>query len=352
MSARLSSRALASALACEELNLDVLDAMLQTMTPREIAAIVESAPTSASARRLWFLYEWLTGDELDVSELKGRLEFVPLLDAETHVALKDGVPSPRHRVIDNLPGTRRFCPLVRWTPALRLSASKALDSRAREILWDAPSDEIGRVGEWLQRREARASFALERLAPSISREARWAGAIGQAGIRSLTPAEIDRLHELCRDDTRRARATRGRRIAPWATPSDGDSVLRGIVDYTERALRGSIDPVIVAAASAFGFAQLQPSRPGLGLIHRWLVHYVLDAGGYRPEAAVLPISAAFHRAGDRYGRLVTPGTANGSPYFDATSHAEFLYDCVEQAVEYDVHLAVRAFEPLAAPHAR
>jgi hypothetical protein len=332
------------ALACEEMNLDVLAAVFEMTTQAEIAAIVESAPTTTPARRLWFLYEWLTGRDLEIPELRGRLEFVPVLEASVQVALKDGVPSPRHRVIDNLPGTRRFCPLVRWTPALRSFASKALDSRGCEVLWNAPSGEIARIAEWLRLMDARASFALERVTPSNGSEARWAEAIEQAGVRSLTTAELERVQRLCAADPRASRAGSARRTG--SASNDGD-VLRGIIEYSDRALGGAVDPIVVAAATAFGFVQ-RPACPSRGLMHRWLVHYVLNASGYRPEVAVLPLSVVFRRFADRYARVVA-GSSNGSRYFDATPHAEFLYDCVEQAVEHDLPRAVRAFDGVAAP---
>src|SRR5262245_61178883 len=329
---------LAFALECEDINLDVLAGVFAATTAKEIGAIVGSAPSSAHARRLWFLYEWLTGHDLDVAELQGPLDYVPVLDAAAQVALKDGVPSPRHRVIDNLPGTRRYCPLVRWTPALRSFTAKSLDSRARAMLWNAPGEEIPRIAKWLQLQDARASFALDQVAPSSSCEARWAAAIGQAGVRSLTTGELERLRRVCGGGEARARSK---------SSVNGESVVPGMIDYTERALGGSVDPVVVAAAAAFGFVHLEPAKPCHGLIHRWLVHYVLGAGGYRPEAAVLPVSAVFERA-EGYGRFLTDAST-GSRYFDATPHAEFLFTCVEQAVEHDLRLAVRGAELDAAP---
>jgi hypothetical protein len=337
---------LAFALAFEGVDLDVLAALFQVVTPREISAIIDTAPTSTITRRLWFLYEWLTGHELDIAEPAGRLQFVPILDAEVQVAVKFGVPSARHRVIDNLPGTRRYCPMVRWTPTLRLAAAKELDGRARAILWNGQSDQRRRVEELLQLSDARSSFALERENPSSTCEARWADAIGQAGVRALTVSELERLQRLCGREARVPRSGTPRQAGP-AAPDERGSVLRALIDYTERALCGSVDPVIVAAVTAFGFVYLQPFVAGHRLIHRWLVHYVLDAAGYRPPGGVLPISAALGRAVDQYERLLT-GPSECSRYFDATAHAEFLYDCVEQTVEHDLRLVVSSFDALAA----
>lgn len=334
------------ALSSAGVDLEALDALFEAITPADVSAIVAAEPTAAVNRRLWFLYEWLTGREIDITEPAGPLEFVPILDASVQVALDIGVPSARHRVLDNLPGTRRYCPMVRWTAALKAAAAKKLDERAGAILWTAQSEERQRLEEQLQLLDARSSFALERQSPSSVCEARWADATGQAGVRPLTTQELGRLRCLCGDDSSVMRAGTQRGIAA-AREGDRESALGGIIDYTERALCGAVDPVIVAAATAFGFASVQGADPPSRLVHRWLVHYVLDAAGYRPLAGVLPISAVLAREADRYERLLA-AASNRSRYFDATEHAEFLYACVEQTVEHDLPRVVRSLD--AAPH--
>jgi hypothetical protein len=79
------------------------------------------------------LFEWLTARTLDVPD-PGKVRSVLVVDPEQQIALESGTPSPRHKVVDNLPGTRRFCPMVRWTPALRAAAARGLEARAREIV--------------------------------------------------------------------------------------------------------------------------------------------------------------------------------------------------------------------------
>src|SRR4051812_47739654 len=69
------------------LDLGMLAALFRVTAPGEIAAIVRASPASAFARRLWFLYEWLTRERLDVPEPTGRLRFVPVLDPSRQAAL-------------------------------------------------------------------------------------------------------------------------------------------------------------------------------------------------------------------------------------------------------------------------
>src|SRR5215471_10937153 len=192
----LESR-LRHALDRDGIDLGRLAAIVRATGAADIESVVRRKPTGVFARRLWFLYEWLTGCKLDVPELAGRLRFVPVLDPARQMALRVGVPSGRHRVIDNLPGTPQFCPMVRWTPALRAAAAKPWPLRIRRIIASRyPADRRSAVASRLQRGEAESSFVLAGGKPSDPRIARWAGAIGQAGARMLTVDELLRLQRL------------------------------------------------------------------------------------------------------------------------------------------------------------
>jgi len=140
--------------------------------------------------------------------------------------------------------------------------------------------------------------------------------------------------------------------------------MQGLVAYTGRALKAGLDPVVVAAVTAFGFVYIHPFEDGNGRIHRWLIHHVLGVTGFSAPGVVFPISAAILREIERYKRvlesrssLVLPlieweeteshnvqvgnDTASFYRYFDATRHAEFLYRCVEQTIMHDLPLEVR-----------
>lgn len=371
------------ALKWEGVDLGVLTALFKAIAADEIAAIVRTTPTGGFARRLWYLYEWVTGEQLDIPAPSGRLRFVPVVDPDDQIALKEGTPSTRHRVIDNLPGTRRFCPMVRWTPALQAIVAKGLDERARAIVGRTHRDLIARAAAFLLLSDSKSSFAIEGERPSSARAARWAEAIGQAGARPVTLLELERLQRIVIGDARFVHlglrkgggfvGTHDRNTGEpipdhvSARSDDLDSLVGGIIEYTDRALRGGIDPVITAAASAFGFVYVHPFEDGNGRLHRWLVHHVLAVAGYNPPGVVFPISAAILRRLAEYGAVLesysapllpfidwrpTPDgnleilneTAHYYRYFDATLHAEFLYASVEQTIEQDLPDEVRFLE--------
>ncbi len=365
---------LAFALKWEALDLGVLAALFKVVAPGDVSEIVRATPTGAVARRVWFLYEWLTRRQLDVPDA-GKVRSVLVVDPRRQVALREGTLSPRHRVVDNLPGTRGFCPMVRWTPALEAAVAKRLDERAREVVGRTPRDLVARAAAFLLLRDSRSSFAIEGERPSSSRAARWAQAIGQAGLRPLDVAELERLQRLVIGDARfvplglrreggfvgtHDRETR--EPVPdhvSARPEDLPDLVAGLLDYSRRAVAGGVDPVIAAAALSFGFVYVHPFADGNGRLHRWLLHHVLAAAGYNPPGLVFPVSAVILRRLEEYRavleersrsllpfiewRPTTDGnvevlgdTADFYRYFDATAHAEFLYSCVEQTVERDL----------------
>lgn len=104
------------ALKYEGLDLMVLESLFKGIDSREIVNLVKEEPTGRYSRRIWFLYEWLTGEHLDLDDAT-QGNYVPLVNDRLQYA---AVPrdSRRHRVRNNLPGTREFCPLIRRTETL------------------------------------------------------------------------------------------------------------------------------------------------------------------------------------------------------------------------------------------
>ena len=120
------------ALKYEGLDLAVLKRLFLTVSPADVEAIVRARPTGSYARRIWFLYEWLTRRTLDVPSAEMGTYVLALDPVQQWGA--DGQNSPRHRVRNNLPGTPAFCPLVFRTPALEEFMAMNLAERARLFL--------------------------------------------------------------------------------------------------------------------------------------------------------------------------------------------------------------------------
>ena len=148
------------ALKWEGVQLGVLTALFRAVAAEDIAAIIRKTPTGAYARRLWYLYEWLTGQTLPLPAL-GKVRAVPVVDPELQFALAEGTMVARQKVIDNLPGTAAFCPMVRRTEKLDEYARQDLSGRARDVAGTTHPDIIARAAAFLLLSDSKASFTIE-----------------------------------------------------------------------------------------------------------------------------------------------------------------------------------------------
>lgn len=370
------------ALKWEGVQLGVLAALFKATGADPIRQLVEATPTGAYARRIWFLYEWLTGNELDVPPL-GKVKAVPVIDTELQYGIGDGEPSPRQKVINNLPGTREFCPLVRRTDKLEKLRQSQLARQAREISGRTHPDILARAAAFLLLSDSKSSFQIEGEQPPAQRIARWGRVIAEAGQIQLSRAELERLQRIVIGDTRFVHVglrTEGGFVGVHdrltgeplpdhiiARPGDLPGLVDGLASLKKRSLAGAIDPVIAAAVVAFGFVYIHPFEDGNGRLHRWLIHHVLAKGGFNPPGLVFPVSAVILRRIDEYRRVlesysrplldlidwrptldgnveVFNDTADFYRYFDATLHAEFLFECVDETVKRDLPDEVRYLE--------
>ena len=360
------------ALKYEGLDLAVLKRLFLAVGPADVEAIVRGRPTGSYARRIWFLYEWLTGQKLDLPSADMGT-YVLALDPSQQLGI-DGENSPRHRVKNNLPGTPAFCPLVFRTPPIDQFMAMNLAERAREIVSRVPRDLMARTAAFLLLKDSKSSYVIEGERPPQDRIQRWGRAIGEAGRTPLTLEELLRLQCIVIGDARfvplglrhdggfvgeHDRQT-GAPIPDHigARPEDLTSLVEGMLAF-DRSAEKHLDAVIAAAALAFGFVYVHPLEDGNGRLHRYLVHHVLARRGYNPPGVHFPVSAAILERIDEYRAVLesyskrllpviewqSTGTNNiqvlndtGDFYrfFDATPHAEFLYACVRQTIEHDL----------------
>lgn len=360
------------ALKWEGLNLLVLKRLFLATGPDKITQFVRSQPTGSYARRIWFLYEWLTGETLGLDDAT-RGSFVDVLDPERQFAIP-GERSSRHRVRINLPGTPQFCPLVFRTEALNGFIREDLASGARDTITPIRADIVARAAAFLLLDDSKSSFAIEGERPPRRRIERWGQAIGQAGRTPLDLDELLRLQRVLIGDSRFVRLglrdeggfvgehvrETGEPIPSHisARPEDLGALVDGLLSFASHSSK-RLDALVAAACAAFGFVYIHPFEDGNGRLHRYLIHHVLAERSFTPPGLVFPVSSVILRLIDDYRRVlegvsrpllpliewgptergnvhVTNDTGDFYRFFDATPHAEFLCRCVKTTIEEDL----------------
>lgn len=363
---------LSFALRHEDIDLLILKRIFEAVPHAEIEAIVRAAPTGIPARRAWYLYETLTGRTLDVEDAP-HAAAIDVLDPKAYFTGKPRL-SKRHRVRDNLLGTARFCPIIRRTKALTEFLALDLAAKARETVGRIGAHLVARAASFMLLADSWASFEIEGERPPRNRLERWGRAVLQAGKNRLTLDEIIRLQRVLIEDTRFVRAglrpdgvflgERDHHGDPLpefigARPGDLDNLMGGLLEANDRMRDDGIDPVLKAAATAFGFVYVHPFQDGNGRMHRCLIHHVLAERKFTPPGVVFPVSSVMLDRIDDYRATLQAHSGPLMPfiewrptpernvevlnqtddlyrYFDCTEEAEFLYACVARTVKHDL----------------
>lgn len=354
----------------ESINLLFFKRLFQNISQADIEQLIKEEPFGQYSRKIWFLYEWLMNNELGIPDLdKGN--YVQLINEDQQFAIK-GVRSRRHRIINNLPGNRNFCPLVfksrKLLDYLNVDWKKKQDNQLRNYRKEI----LQRASAFLLLKDSRASFAIEGESPKSKRATRWGNAIGQAGKYPLSKEELLRLQQIVIENPRFVKLgfrqqggfvgehdrTTGEPIpehisARW---KDLDKLINGLLETDQLFENSNIDAIIAASVVAFGFIFIHPFQDGNGRIHRYLIHHVLARKNFTPQGLVFPVSASILNHMDDYRKVlekfakpilefidwettsdntikVINETIDFYSYFDATHQVEFLYDCIYDTIQ-------------------
>lgn len=359
------------ALKYEGVNLLFFKKLFEKLPQQQLVDMVQAGYTGQYMRRIWFLYEWLLQEQLPIPDLAVS-NYVPLLDEKLQYAVPNGIRSGRHRIINNLPGTIAFCPLIHRTEKLEDYIAAKLNEKTNSVIRGVHKDILLRTSAFLLLKDSKASFTIEGESPTQSRAARWGRAIGQAGGKPLSEAELLRLQQIVIENSRfvamgyrteggfvgeHDRST-GEPIpdhisARW---QDVASLMEGLLETAGHLEKTHFHPVLAAAKIAFGFVFIHPFVDGNGRMHRYLVHHLLAAMRFTPQGIIFPVSAAILEHIDDYRSVLEAyshplldfilwrktadhnvealnETADYYRYFDATRQAEFLFDSVAYTLD-------------------
>ena len=360
------------ALKHENIDLLILKRAFDKIPKVDIEEFIKKTPTGTIARRIWFFYELLMGEKLDLGDAP-KVGSIDALDSKKYFTSKPTLSS-RHRVRDNLLGNSGFCPIVRRTSKLQSFIDLDLENKAKNIIGRTSQSLISRAASFMLLADSRASFAIEGERPPRSRLERWGQAILQAGKKPLNQTEIYRLHDILLGDKRFTKigyrdegvflGERDRNHDPvpefiGARQYDVPDLMTALNNCNNRMRSQDIDAVIQATIIAFGFVYIHPLEDGNGRLHRCLIHHVLAERKFSPADMIFPVSSVMLDRIEDYQRVlqshsaplmpfiewqstadhnvnVTNDTGDLYRYFDATLVAEFLYECVKTTIENDL----------------
>ncbi|PCH57553.1 MAG: cell filamentation protein Fic [Legionellales bacterium] len=357
------------ALRYEGMDLAVLNKLFDKISPRDVEPFIIEEPNGIYARKIWFLYEYLQDVTLNIPDIKQRA-YVDLVDHKLQY-VGPSRPSKRHRINNNLPGVKDFCPLVRRTKKLDKLIKQNLSNRALENVGSIHSDILMRAAAFLLLEDSKASYAIEGETPPHNRAERWGRVIGQAGQTPLSKEGLERLQKEVIVDSRfihmgyrkeggfigaHDRAT-GMPLPNHISArfDDLERLMNGLIATTNLLKESDFPPVLSAAIIAFGFVFIHPFEDGNGRLHRYLLHHVLLETGFTPKGMVFPVSSVIlknisayrtaledyskprlshieWRATDKGNVEVLNETIDLYRFFDATPQAEFFYECVYETI--------------------
>ena len=361
------------ALKHEPTDLGVLYAAFKKVGPEPVRSWVQDEPTGAYSRRAWFLYEFLTGDTLDLPAAK-KGTHADVLNPKHHIVANRKI-STRHRLYDNLLGVPGFCPTVRRTQKIVSRMNADLAKEVAAITQSVDAELLRRAVRYLQTKETRSTFEIEGETANPKHEERFVAVLAsalkfdlanKAQIVALQNAIVDPRYAAkdWRDIQNYVGETSGadRQVVHLVCPKSEDvpDLMAKWTSMGQRLLAAEVDPAVAAALVSFAFVFVHPFEDGNGRIHQFLVHNVLAKKRFGPAGVIFPVSAAIVRDMRAYDdalenfsrpllglidwRLVPPDDAmivRGSTdhfyrYFDATAQAEFLYEKITETITKDL----------------
>ncbi|WP_168433504.1 Fic family protein [Pontiella sulfatireligans] len=357
------------ALKYEGINLLILKKAFEKTNAWTLTDFIQSTPTGRYHRKLWYLYENLTGKQLDLPDLtKGN--YIDLIDPKKFFVAKP-TQVQRQRINDNLLGDFAFSPTVRRTPKMEQYLEADFGSKCKEIIDGYPPELIRDALAYLYTQETRSSYRIEQESLSGNKQERFMQLLREADSRDYLskPGLIELQKKVItdpryhREDYRDSQEYVGSsaltgdvvHLVP-PKPLDLDELMEGLFNAAHRMMDSDLNPVVIAAIIAFGFVYIHPFKDGNGRIHRFLIHHILSRMGFTPQDFVFPVSAVMYQNAREYqdtlnlfsepllqlvdysldheGAMTVRGdTVDYYRYFDATGIVENLFSFISDTID-------------------
>lgn len=361
------------ALKYDGVSLGLLKHIFEHAPKKALTEYIQSKPTGKYARRIWFFYEFLTGEQLPIGDVTSG-NYVDALEPKKYYTIVNGDKIRRYRIVNNLLGPKEFCPIIRKTEQLSKMDSVDLRKKCEDIVTSYPPEILRRALSYLYNKETKSSFAIEHVKPDAKRTEKFITSLELAEKEDFCEKEhliklqnriVD--HRFIDDDYRQSQNYVGQAVSYQSEvihficpkPDDLPNLMAGLIDSHKRMKEGNISPIIHAAAIAYGFVFLHPFEDGNGRIHRFLIHNILSLQKMVPRGLMFPVSAVmlknpvdydasledfsrpllrlteYHL--DEAGKMTVENeTACWYQYMDMTVQSEALYEFVNKTIENEL----------------
>ena len=279
------------ALRYEGVNIEVLKAFFDKIDQCDVERFILAHPLGAVQKRVWFLYEYLTGKTLNIQDGEGG-SYVPLIDDSLQYALpaSSSTRVRRYHILNNLIGNRDFAPYVRKTALVQEFSSDRLKAESERLLKNYSPELLYRAVQYLYIKETKSSFAIERETPNQRRMEAFVAILRSMSNTPLTKETLIAVQNSVVDaryrqtDWRSDQVYVGETLAPgiekvhYVAPRP--DAIQTIMDGFLRCMAQWMatqesDPVVAAAVLGFAFVFLHPFDDGNGRVHRFLMHAIL-----------------------------------------------------------------------------
>lgn len=365
----------------EKIDLLILKSILNACSIIEIAEHINENPKAIIKKKIWFLYEFLLEEKIDIDDLPAG-KYDNLLDSDNYFVKNNPIKSKRHKINNNLLGTFDFCPIIKKTKKLNAYINKNLSLETTELIGKVSNKIMRRAASFLLLSDSKASFEIEGERVPKNRIERWGKAINEAGKKELSIDEITRLHAILIQDSRFSKigireegvflGDRDRDGEPipefiGAKHDDLEILIESWLQINKSLSADEIDPVLQAVIIAFSFVYIHPLEDGNGRLHRYLFHHVLGQREFYPKGMIFPISNVILDEISTYKDILVEhsmplmesieweATVKGNVevlnqtidlyrFFDCTRACEFIYDCVEKTIKETLPEELRYLE--------
>lgn len=332
--------------------------------PPAAIAHIKRAPTGVWSRRLWFWYEWLTGETLPLLDCKAA-PYQEVLDSR-HYYCTQPVNMRRYCLRNNIPGTHEMIPLVRRTECIDRASDELLRAAIERELAGFDRTLIERAARYLISSETRSSSEIEGERLGTDKQLRFNQAIEQAGREPLTLDTLIEIQRMVRDPRYAESHFRceqnyvggaGFGSVSLVTPTAGDA--HQLMDewylLYQRLMNSGLPVIVKAAVLSSQFIYIHPFMDGNGRVSRYIIQDLMARSGMLPKGLVLPVSAGildrkpdYYQALDLLSREITKRTEytldergavtvhNNTRHLfqdlDFTAITEYLVEVFEQVV--------------------